>query len=313
MNTMIILPDVCERDIDLLLLEEFVATSEFRSWFLKQLELDQTASFLDISRSVFTKNGETDLDLSFQGKQGIIKILIENKVDAAFQPDQPERYTERSNDYRKNDNYQSVITVVIAPSVYFGNEIVNYKFDYKITYESVLSWFKESSKLGSRKDYKIALLSKAIERGRIGWKLVPHENVSQFWHSYWELAEKIAPQLAMPVPKSDIPAESHFIKFRPSLLPSNVSLWHKVGYGHVDLQFAEMGDKLVEMEERYRNVLLPTMRIEKAAKSAVIRMRIRPTEMTTEVFSNCEPLMQKGIEAAALLLDWFCKVHTTKS
>src|SRR5687767_5985867 len=71
---------------------------------------------------------------------------------------------------------------------------------------------------------------------------------------------QIAPQLAMPMPKSEIPADSHFIRFRPALLPDHMSLWHKVGYGHVGLQFSGMGENLAEMEKLYRSSLMPSMR-----------------------------------------------------
>jgi hypothetical protein len=37
MATTVQVPDVCERDIDLLLLEEFVASLDFRSWFIESM------------------------------------------------------------------------------------------------------------------------------------------------------------------------------------------------------------------------------------------------------------------------------------
>ena len=46
--------------------------------------------------------------------------------------------------------------------------------------------------------------------------------------------------------------------FVPRTYPLHVL--HKISYGHVDLQFAGMGDKLEEMESRYRNALVPPIR-----------------------------------------------------
>jgi hypothetical protein len=196
----------------------------------------------------------------------------------------------------------------MAPKVYFGEDVTSFGFDVKVTYEEVLAWF-ETSDLGTRREYKRALLATAIDRGRMGWKLVPHPAVGEFWHAYWLLSEQIAPQLAMPVPKREIPADSHFIRFKPALLPANVSLWHKVGFGHVDLQFSGMGEKLAQMEQLYRSSLLPSMRIEKAAKSAVVRIRVDPVDMTVTPFPTCEASIRKGIESAVLLLDWYSKVQ----
>lgn len=308
MTTTIRVPDVCERDIDLLLLEEFAASPDFRSWFLSQVGAEQTAVLVEGCRSVKTMNGESDLELTFNDTSGLVKILIENKVDAAFQPNQPQRYAERAKRYRGLGTYREILTVVMAPEVYFGNEASAFGFDAKVTYEAALAWF-EQAQLGARKDYKIAMLRGAIDRGRLGWKLVPHRGVSEFWQAYWQLCEQIAPQLSMPVPKNEIPADSHFIRFRPALLPASVSLWHKVGYGHVDLQFAGMGDRLAEMEQLYRSSLLRSMRIEKAAKSAVVRIRVDSVDMTVGAFSNSETSIRQGIEAAVLLLDWYSKVQ----
>jgi len=307
-TTRIVIPDVCERDIDLLLLEEFVASADFRSWFLSQIGVEETASLAAACRSVKTVSGESDLELALQGSVGAVKVLIENKVDAAFQPNQPQRYAERAREYRRSGKFREIVTVVMAPEVYFGEEAGSSGFDAKVTYESALSWFSASDRKSDRTEYKLALLRGAINRGRLGWKLVPHPSVSQFWQAYWQLAEKIAPQLSMPVPRKEIPADSHFIRFRPATLPPKVSLWHKVGYGHVDLQFSEMGDRLAEMERLYRAALLPSMRIEKAAKSAVIRVRVDPVDMTRATFADCEASIRKGIETATLLLDWYGKI-----
>jgi len=309
MRTTIYIPDACERDVDLLLLEEFIASADFRAWLVSQIGVESAASLSEARRSVKTDTGESDLELTFQGHAGAVKVLIENKVDAAFRPNQPQRYVQRADEYRRSGKYREVVTVLMAPEVYFGDEPDSYGFDAKITYENVLSWFSATERKSPRTEYKLALLEAAIDRGRSGWKLVPHPNVSQFWQFYWQLAEKIAPQLSMPVPKKEIPAGSHFIVFRPATLPPNVKLKHKVGYGHVDLEFRDMGDRLREMERLYRAALLPGMRIEKAAKSAVIRVRVDPVDITHADFASCEHSIRKDIETAAILLDWFMKIQ----
>lgn len=311
MNTKILIPGVCERDVDLLLLEEFVASADFRTWFLSQIGVEHTALLSEACRSVKTVNGESDVELTFVARTRTVKILIENKVDAAFQPNQPQRYLERASEYRRGDTSWEVVTVIMAPAVYFGNEPANFGFDAKVTYEAVLAWFESANSLAARKAYKLALLRGAIDRGRLGWKLVPHPNVAQLWQAYWQLAEQIAPQLAMPVPKAEIPADSHFIRFRPAMLPPHVSLWHKVGYGHVDLQFSGMGDKLAEMEQQYRGSLMPSMHIEKAGKSAVIRVRVDPVNMTSAAFPSCEASLRQDIETAAMLLDWYKNLQSS--
>ena len=309
MSTTIRIPDVCERDIDLLLLEEFVASKDFRTWFLSQIGIIEDVKLLEASRSVKTSNGESDLEITLEGGLGAIKILIENKVDAPFQPDQAQRYIERASSYQTTGKYKEVITVVMAPEVYFGDETENFGFEAKVTYESTLTWFACTERMNERTAYKLELLRGAIERGRQGWKLIPHKNVTELWHAYSHLAEQIAPQLAMPVPKKEIPATSSFIKFRPAALPANVKLFHKIEHGYVDLQFSGRGKNLPEMERLYRTHLLPNMRIEKAAQSAVIRVRIDKVAITTATFDSCEAVFRKGIETAVTLLEWYQKAN----
>ena len=145
MNKTIHVPDVCERDIDLLLLEEFVASENFRAWFLSQLGINEIVSLVDAARSVTTASGESDLEFTVKGLEGNIRVLVENKVDAAFQPRQAERYAERADDYLQNMDFAQVITVLVAPEVYFSDDDDDGGFNYQINYEQVLEWFSKAT------------------------------------------------------------------------------------------------------------------------------------------------------------------------
>lgn len=237
------------------------------------------------------------------------KVLIENKIDAAFQLNQPQRYAEREAAYANEDEYEQVITVFMAPAIYFGDDDDNYGFDAKVPYEDVLTSLEISEHAKPRTDYKVALLRAAIERGRAGWQLIPHPSVGAFWRSYWQLADQIAPHLSMPVPKNEIPARSHFIVFHPPALPTDVKLKQKVGHGHVDLEFRGMGRRLAEMGLKYGRTLPTGARIEKAAKSAVVRTGVDPVDMTNADFGASEALVRRGIETTASLLDWCMRMH----
>jgi hypothetical protein len=56
---------VCERDIDLLLLEEFIASVHFIQWFTEQINrVDaEIECLLSAQRSVTQSNGESDLEV----------------------------------------------------------------------------------------------------------------------------------------------------------------------------------------------------------------------------------------------------------
>jgi FKBP-type peptidyl-prolyl cis-trans isomerase 2 len=73
-----------------------------------------------------------------------------------------------------------------------------------------------------------------------------------------------------------------------------------------------MGDRLSEMERLYGADLPPGARIERAAKSAVIRARVEPIDMTQVAFDSCEVAVGKSIEVAVSLLDWYTKKHRSE-
>jgi hypothetical protein len=294
----ITLTGVTERDIDLLLVEEFMASPKFLSWFLYQLGLDAGGTLSGISHSVNTANGESDVEVDVLYAGGLVKVLIENKVDAPLQPRQAERYADRADQYLKDRTCSKAITVLAAPADYSGGNSDTAGFDKRISYESVVQWFTEAEELGNRRIYKQSLLTSAIERGSSGWTLVPNEKTTSFWQSYWSTAERFAKDLRMPKPTKK-PATSSFIFFQPIGLDPNVKLIHKVPYGKVDLQFAALGDQLEAIENKYRAKLDHDMTIVKASKSGAIRINVPELNLQNK-FS--ESRARKGLEAALRLL-----------
>lgn len=147
------------------------------------------------------------------------------------------------------------------------------------------------------------MLSAAIEKATYGWQLKEDEPATHFWIQYWQLARDIAPELELPEPTPK-PSGSSFILFRPSQLPAHVSLYHKVAYGNVDLQFAGMAGRIHELRSRYGEFIAKEMRIEKANKSAVIRIKVPPINMSDDPNANRD-IMAGGIHSAQMLYRWF--------
>ena len=90
---------IYERDVDLLLLEELSVSSEFASWLVDQPDLSEiTFGSLDsVQHSVVDQGCESDLILIFLDTSGDRHaLLIENKINAPAQPDQPGGYRTRA-------------------------------------------------------------------------------------------------------------------------------------------------------------------------------------------------------------------------
>ncbi len=302
----IFIPDVAERDIDLLLLEEAIASLRFASWLLAQVGINECQTLAEAHRSVKTGNGESDLELAFRGADGTVtRLIVENKIDAVFQPNQAKRYAERALKYLATGNCSGVVTLLLAPEVYLGGNDELHGFDATLSYEAIVDWFSTQQPESDRRRYKVKLLSKAIDRGRTGWTLVPHSKVKAFWDAYWRLAQSIAAQLAMPKPNDQIPEGSHFVVFRPPALPAGVTLRHKVGYGHIDLVFAGMGERISELDLTFGQRLPAGAQLTRAAKSAAVRCFVEPVDMARDVFATREDAIRQGITAAATLLAWY--------
>ena len=158
--------------------------------------------------------------------------------------------------------------------------------------------------VGDNVERAAQILREALEHGR--WTMVPDKAATEFWRLYWERASTIAPDLRMPEPK-DRPATSSFIFFRPFGLAPGVSLLHKLPYGNVDLQFARMGDRLVEITQRYGGHLDSDMRVDQATRSGVVRITVPRIDMGAP-FVTSKAAVEAGIRAATRLLALYKRV-----
>ncbi len=82
-----------ERDIDLLLAEEFSVHPAFATWVLTKTKFaGQEAAVVDVHVSRADVQGESDLIVVFARPTGDrFAILIEDKLNAPLQPDQADR------------------------------------------------------------------------------------------------------------------------------------------------------------------------------------------------------------------------------
>ena len=294
---------VSERDIDLLLLEEFMSSSGFQIFFLNQSKFKELKlTYIEAQRSVTDSTGESDLEISFKNENGqVIMLMIENKVNANFQKDQLQRYEERGNNYIKNKKIIDYETILVAPKKFHNN--ATEAFNFRINYEDIVEYFKNNSNLGLRSTYKNLLLNSAIEKSSSGYQMEADASVSNFWKDYWELSLSQAKELYMDEPTAK-PSSSSFIYFRNTNLPKEVDLVHKVTHGYFDLQFKGMGDQLNIMRDKYFDILENNMKIVKTGKSASIRIEIPKLSMANSLESQKEKVIDCFKEAKKLL-KWF--------
>jgi hypothetical protein len=233
-----IIEAVYERDIDLLLIEEFLSDLTFTYQFLSGTNIPIPVSIESLSamRSVTDDSGETDIRVEYLSEKGPICLLIENKIDAAFQPNQQNRY-----ESRKRKITAMAFTILVAPKEYIKD---NHGFDFAISYESLFSYFDG---LGLRGKYKNEILVIAIEKLRRGYQAINDARNLRFQLCYWEVINEFPQYLKMDRPEVK-PKGSTWIKLRHSAYPK-LNIYHKLNHNRIDIEIPR------KFAEQYRELI----------------------------------------------------------
>ena len=122
-------------------------------------------------------------------------------------------------------------------------------------------------------------LRNGIEVHRRGYVAVPDEVRTKVWNAFWKGCMEETPLLRMSNPGNK-PARAGFIEFRDAeglatpAIRQRVKIVYKYKGSHckVDLQFSEMSE--ADLGAALRGVLEPDMMVEKAGKSASVRVEV---------------------------------------
>lgn len=241
-----------ERDVDLLLLEEAHVHPAFRAWLVAAVmgSAFDPGPFVTGLHSVDSQFGESDLELRFGGARGAgWRLLVENKIDAALQPRQAERYQIRGRAYVAAGESQAFETVLIAPASYLASGAAAEGFGATVAYERIAAWL-EGAPDDARSAYRARVLRRAIDRAQGTGEVAYDALVTAFWQEYRGLVEAEFRHLAI-VGKRDAPrrATGTWAEFVPVGLPERCSrIVHDVASGVAYLMFPHMGRELHLLE-----------------------------------------------------------------
>lgn len=148
-----------ERDFDRLFIEELAFDKEFYEAFAQALGIDPLP-IASIRHSVYEDfgglaRGETDIFVSFEDGGA---LMIENKIDATFQPDQAARYRARATHHMIKG--ADVKTVLIAPAVYLATVPLN-DWDLMCSYAMIADCLGKQS---PRSQWRRSILREAGNR-----------------------------------------------------------------------------------------------------------------------------------------------------
>jgi len=280
----LIFEDIRERDMDCLFIEEFNVNNDFFVDLFKNsiTALSDIKSILAKHSIVDSQYGETDIFTKIELIDKNIILLIENKIDASFQPLQGERYNIRKRNIISENNSINVYTVLFAPEKYFSGHIESKKFDICISYEKIQKYFEGRKTI--RDVYKANIIKMAIEQAKRGYNIVEDIRVTKFWKNYWNYLQNNYPAVIMKEPNiKPFDADWPLIYF--DWLPKYWEIFHKLSKGYIDLQ-----TKLSEKEiHKYRNVN-QFVNVVKTGKSYSLRIIVPKIDRLKEFYEQLDDI-----------------------
>lgn len=296
--------EVCERDVDFLLLEELQCNEKFRRWVLDKVgsRPDASTEIVRLARSVATFRGETDLLFVHRDFDGAPRaIMIENKIDAVFTPNQAERYHARGEDGIRQGKWMRYVVTLIAPRKRL-EEPDTVPFTNRISYEEAA---EQLSGDDVRRTFKRSILQYACTTAARPWVQVVDPEVSGWFRKARMLAAREYPDLSLPLERDRAAANTWMIFCPKGYMPSRLVIEIKPTMGAVDLRF--WGVALGDLRPALGTLLTPDMETVAAGKSCAVRLTFPPADVRRE-FSGQEALL-RPMFAGALELARFTTTH----
>ncbi len=276
-----------ERDIDLLIMEEFLSDREFAKIFLSSVGINEP---YNIAEAIHSK---TDADL---GESDIVFILdingkrhalhIEDKIDAIAMPKQHDRYALRAQKDIAAGEYDAYSVLLVAPSKYLTANKEAQKYKHQVKYEQLREYFL--SKTDTRSKYKMALIDRAIFEQKSGYQYEANPGVVRFCTAMAAYQKENYPGLSV--------GTIAWWPEYPTLI-KDTKVVFKANKGFCDLQFGH-----TQAQDLYLNVkdfLSERMHVVQAGKSASVRIVVTPIWFE----DNFEDKIPEADEALAALFE----------
>lgn len=192
-----------ERDVDLLLVEELIASCDFLVWLARRAGWSGEPADWRVLHSKRRIRSRREIDIHVEvnpvGDDAPVALLVENKLSATEQPDQGESYREEVNLLKGASSFAASLLVCPAQYQTAWPEFAE-KFDAVVTYEQVSEFLHRRSALHDgemqrRLAFRADLLLQAAGKLRRGYTPVPNEIVGSFSKSYIRLLAQLAPEI----------------------------------------------------------------------------------------------------------------------
>jgi hypothetical protein len=299
-------PQVRELHIDFLLEEEFYASPSFLCSFISDAGFPDASACLEyVKRSVGDAFGEVDLLVVYKAVTGErTAVLIEDKLRAAFQPLQPERYSERGENGLGRD-WEAYWTCLVAPEHYMP---ATHGFDAAIPVEAIIEMFVGMDQ--KRREFKIQVLREVIRKCESAGVQVVDPVMTEFRKRHYAFFHQAFAEELRVGRIDDIrrPAPTYkgdtWFGFRSRThLPQGAYVNHKSSLGVVDLTFPYTAAAALTPLQHH---LESDMSAVQTGKSAAIRVEV-PRIVSFDDFDRERGAVEESFAAVRRLLDCYIR------
>ncbi len=269
-----IVNDIRERDIDLLLAEEFTLNPNIVKLFLSKVDSGLLVSDVDsVEVSHVDQNlGESDVTVILRDGAA---ILIEDKIDAIAMPDQCRRYFKRGEKGVREGLFDKFFVFIVAPEEYLATNAEAQKYPYSVSYQELIQLFeKENSVHG---EMRISQLKSALTSAHGGGNKVVDDKATRFWKEFVEFKNLYYTDLGLVSNVNEKSADGSWSTYSTFInFPSKVSIIHKHNKGFIDLTFTGLANHLPQLERLLEEMIgdytKERLQLLAVGKSAALRL-----------------------------------------
>lgn len=280
-----------ERDIDLLVMEEFSVSEGFARIFLNTVNVKGE---YDIVKSIHSKvdaeYGESDIVFIIRTNNKLHALHIEDKINAIAMPNQHERYFLRGKKDVEKGDYDTFSVVILAPQKYLNMNTEAQKYENKVTYEQLLEYFSKEKDVRSM--YKAALIREAINEQISGYQWEANPDVVRFCNEMYYYQKERFPGMT----KGTVAWWPTF-----KTIHKNIEVQFKANKGHCDLAFTKTSYS--DLYKEYRSKIYGNMEIVETGKSSAIRIVVPPIKFES-TFSEVVDDVEEALTAIDILLNF---------
>ena len=253
-----------ERDMDLLIMEEFICSPLFARIFLDTVGITCDYTIEQVIHSMRDADlGESDIVFILDIGDKRHAIHIEDKIDALAMPNQSGRYAKRAEKDIAAGKYDEYSVLIVAPAKYLSANQEAQKYEHQVQYEQLRDYFAAQNDL--RSQYKLALIDRAIYDQKAGYQYEANPGVVSFCAAMDAYQREHYPTLP-------IGTQAWWRGYKTMI--STATIVYKANKGFCDLQFSNCTRE--DLLSKVKDYLSDRMTVEKAGKSASVRICVSP-------------------------------------